>query len=120
MEAGALYLINAIAIGDVQALCPHLLQLEIAAVCYKKVRNTAAERMFSLLESLSMDVDVNLSTARGFYDFAKGIKCQVYDGVYLDLAKLHKLPLATRDNGQLAACRALKLKVWAPPQRLTP
>jgi predicted nucleic acid-binding protein len=113
----ALYLINAIAIGDIKALCPNLLQLEIAAVCRRKVRNTAAQRMFELLESLALEVDVNLSTARGLYNFARDIKCQVYDGVYLDLAKLYKLPIATRDNGQITACRTLRLPIWHPPKR---
>jgi predicted nucleic acid-binding protein len=61
----ALYLINAITIGDIKDLCPNLLQLEIASVCHRKVRNLAAQRMFELLESLALEVDVNLSTARG-------------------------------------------------------
>jgi predicted nucleic acid-binding protein len=114
----ALYLINAIAIGDVQAVCPHLLQLEIASVCNKKIRPATAQRMFDLLESLEIDMDVNLSTARGFYTFARSIKCQVYDGVFIDLAKTHKLRLATRDSGQIAACRALKIGLWAAESQL--
>lgn len=116
-QTEALYLINAVAIGEVAMVCPHLLFLEIAAVCAKKVKPTAAARMFDLLDSLDIDIDVNLSTARGFYTFARSVKCQVYDGVYLDLAKTHRLPLATRDGGQIAACRALKLSVWKPPAR---
>lgn len=113
----ALYLINAVAIGEVSMVCPQLLFLEIAAVCAKKVRPTAASRLFDLIESLDIEVDVNMSTARGFYAFAKGLKCQVYDGVYLDLAKTLNLPLATRDRGQITACRALKLDVWSPPTK---
>lgn len=111
----SLYLINAISIGEIEAVCPHLMQLEIAAVCQRKVRSTSAERLFAQLESLQIDVFVNLATARDFYNFAKGIKCQVYDGVYLDLAKQQGLPLATRDNGQITACRALKIPLWTAP-----
>lgn len=103
-QTEALYLINAVAIGDIAMVCPHLLFLEIAAVCAKKIKPAAAARMFDLLDSLDIDIDVNLSTARGFYAFAKGVKCQVYDGVYLDLAKTHRLPLATRDGGQITEC----------------
>jgi len=111
----ALYLINAIAIGELAVVCPHLLQIEIAAVRYKKTRPVAALRMFDLMESIAMEIETTAYAARGLYNFAKGIKCQVYDGVYLELASFHKLPLATRDNGQITACRALKIPLWSPP-----
>lgn len=44
-QTEALYLINAVAIGDIAMVCPHLLFLEIAAVCAKKIKPVAAARI---------------------------------------------------------------------------
>ena len=73
-----------------------------------------AEAM-SLLRSLSLDVDELPSLARceAVLELMRAFRLTAYDATYLELARRHGLPLATRDGDLLVAAPAAGVTLFA-------
>lgn len=103
--------------GEIEAVVPWLFYAEIAAVCAKRVRarrlddQTARDFMEGFM-SLPIDIDMRLDGPMQLFEDAMQTGAQVYDTMYVVLAKSMALPLATVDSGMRQAAKAERVDLF--------
>lgn len=113
----AQHLIEKLQNGDIEAVVPWLFYAEIAAVCAKRVRarrldRELAEDFMAGFMSLPIDIDMRLEGPQQLFDDAMQTGAQVYDTIYVVLAKSMALPIATVDSGMRQAAIAEKVQIY--------
>lgn len=114
----AQHLIEKLQNGDIEAVVPWLFYAEIAAVCAKRVRarrldKELAEEFLDGFMSLPIDIDLRLEGPLQLFQDAMQVGSQVYDTMYITLAKSMGLPVATVDKGMQQAAKAERVTLWA-------
>jgi predicted nucleic acid-binding protein len=102
-----------------KALVPSLWQMELANVlktaCTKgKLPLNHARQILDVLGQLPIEVDTGAAPGqRQLFELAMRYGLSSYDAAYLELAMLHGLPLATRDEQLKLAARAAGVDIVA-------
>lgn len=117
-QTDAFDLIDRIASGDVEARVPWLFFAEVAQVVTKRVRGrrtdpSDARDFLQTLDGLGMHVDLSLDGAGQLHAQAMRWNAGAYDAVYVDAASRMAVPIATRDRGMRAACKAAGVALFA-------
>lgn len=80
----------------------------------KTLKRAKLEQALEDLDSFDIRTHLDLYTPRRVVELARRYHLQGYDALYVDLARLLKLPLATLDDGQRQAARAHSVTLFAP------
>lgn len=103
--------------GELEAVVPWLFYVEIAAVCAKRVRarrldRELAEEFMDAFMAMPIDIDIKLDGPLQLFHDAMQTGAQVYDSMYVALARAMDLPIATVDSGMRQAAKAEKVELY--------
>lgn len=100
----------------VKAQVPVIFFNEVAAVIARAVRGERitppqAESFLAVMAATPLVLQIEVLSARDWYERAMRWGCQVADGAYLGLALELGAPIATTDRGLMTAARSNKAKL---------
>lgn len=106
-------------LSHAEALVPELWYLEMSNVLLvaerrAKISPTDSDRFLGLLSSLPIKVFDEKMTQPGteLVTLGRTAKLSAYDAAYLSLALSQSLPLATRDEALMKACKKMGVKIY--------
>lgn len=102
--------------GKTQLIAPRVITAEVTYQLLKKGRSgrwgeTKTAELAELLDTAQVRYFTVTSSMAAIVRYAWRNNVQGYDAQYIALAEHFKAPIATLDRGQMAAAKALKLKL---------